>query len=60
MDLITYEISKKYRIEGLLTVLTASLRENESAYDRYRIRPRILVNVAEIETSTEILGSKVG
>lgn len=45
--------------DSLLTISIVSLRENESAYDRYRIRPRILVNVAEIDTTTEILGSQV-
>lgn len=35
------------------------LRENETAYDRYKIRPRILVNVDQVDTSTEILGTKV-
>ncbi|KAJ5408746.1 hypothetical protein N7509_002629 [Penicillium cosmopolitanum] len=48
---------RDYYNEGAMDLIT--LRENESAYDRYRIRPRILVNVAEIDTSTEILGSKV-
>ncbi|KAL3447320.1 FMN-dependent dehydrogenase family protein [Aspergillus insuetus] len=32
-----------------------SLRDNEAAFDRYKIRPRILVNVAEISTKTKIL-----
>lgn len=35
------------------------LHENEAAYDRYKIRPRILVNVDQIDTSTEIFGTKV-
>lgn len=35
-----------------------SLRENETAFDRYRIRPRVLVNVDNIDTSTEILDTK--
>jgi (S)-2-hydroxy-acid oxidase len=39
--------------------LPSSLRENESAFDRYKIRPRILINVDSIDTTTEILGSKV-
>ncbi|KAJ5112350.1 hypothetical protein N7532_000395 [Penicillium argentinense] len=48
---------RDYYNEGAMDLLT--LRENETAYDRYRIRPRILVNVEEIDTSTEILGTKV-
>jgi (S)-2-hydroxy-acid oxidase len=39
--------------------LASRLNENETAYDRYKIRPRILKNVDKIDTSTEILGSKV-
>jgi len=35
------------------------LRDNEQAYKRYRIRPRILVNVDKVDTSTEFLGVKV-
>lgn len=34
------------------------LRDNEEAYDRYKIRPRVLVNVDNIDTSTEIFGVK--
>lgn len=37
----------------------SSLNENEAAYDRYKIRPRILINVDKIDTTTEFLGSKV-
>lgn len=40
-------------------VLICSLRENESAFDRYKIRPRILRNVDQIDMSMEILGTKV-
>jgi hypothetical protein len=36
-----------------------SLRENEAAFDRYKIRPRILINVDKVDTSTEIFGTKV-
>lgn len=36
-----------------------SLRDNVAAYDRYKIRPRVLVKLPEIDTSTEILGSRV-
>ncbi|GKZ85136.1 hypothetical protein AnigIFM56816_010902 [Aspergillus niger] len=48
---------KDYYNEGAMDLIT--LRDNEAAFDRYRIRPRILVNVANIDTSTEILGTKV-
>lgn len=35
------------------------LRENETAFDRYKIRPRILINVDKVDTTTEIFGTKV-
>jgi (S)-2-hydroxy-acid oxidase len=35
------------------------LRDNEAAYDRYKIKPRILVNVDYIDTSSEPFGRKV-
>jgi hypothetical protein len=37
----------------------SSLRDNEEAYNRYKIRPRILVNVSNLDTSTTIFGTKV-
>lgn len=43
----------------MLTSPLSRLRENEAAFDRYKIRPRILVNVDQVDTSTEILGTKV-
>jgi (S)-2-hydroxy-acid oxidase len=36
-----------------------TLRDNEAAFDRYKILPRVLINVAKVDTSTEILGTKV-
>ncbi|KAJ5113293.1 hypothetical protein N7456_001827 [Penicillium angulare] len=39
--------------------LSPMYRENETAFDRYKIRPRILVNVDNIDTSTDFLGTKV-
>jgi hypothetical protein len=55
MDLVTYVWARvpstsltKYR-----------LRDNESAFDRYQIRPRILRNVEHVDMSTRILGTKV-
>ncbi|KAJ5673783.1 hypothetical protein N7462_009222 [Penicillium macrosclerotiorum] len=50
-------MARDYYNEGAMDLIT--LRENESAYDRYKIRPRILVNVDKIDTSTEILNTKV-
>ncbi len=35
----------------------ASLRENEAVFDRFWIRPRVLVDVSRVDISTTILGS---
>ena len=35
------------------------VQDNEDAYNRYKIRPRVLKDVSNIDTSTEILGSRV-
>ncbi|KAL4770558.1 FMN-dependent dehydrogenase-domain-containing protein [Aspergillus nidulans var. acristatus] len=54
------KMSKTYREyynEGAMDLIT--LRENQSAYDRYLIRPRVLRNVTNLDTSTTIFGSKV-
>ncbi|PLB55242.1 FMN-dependent alpha-hydroxy acid dehydrogenase [Aspergillus steynii IBT 23096] len=36
-----------------------SLQDNEAAFDRYKLRPRVLINVEKVATETEILGTKV-
>ncbi|AQZ18322.1 CYB2 (YML054C) [Zygosaccharomyces parabailii] len=36
-----------------------SLRENHSAYHRIFFKPKVLVNVSKVDTSTELLGEKV-
>ncbi|KAJ6108434.1 hypothetical protein N7523_009757 [Penicillium sp. IBT 18751x] len=48
---------RDYYNEGAMDLIT--LHENETAFDRYKIRPRILVNVEKIDTSTEVLDTKV-
>ncbi|EXJ68546.1 uncharacterized protein A1O5_08339 [Cladophialophora psammophila CBS 110553] len=48
---------REYFNEGAMDMIT--LRDNEAAFDRYRIRPRILRNVSVVDTSTTIWGSKV-
>ena len=42
-----------------LTRSFVSLQDNEAAFDRYKLRPRVLVNVETVVTETEILGTKV-
>ncbi|KAL2027570.1 hypothetical protein VTO58DRAFT_111661 [Aureobasidium pullulans] len=51
------KIPKMYR--GRRGSQLSSLIENEQAYRRYKIRPRILVDVDKFDTSTEIFGVKV-
>ncbi|POR36825.1 hypothetical protein TPAR_02961 [Tolypocladium paradoxum] len=48
---------REYYNEGAMDLIT--LRENELAFDRYKIRPRVLRDVSTIDTSTTILGTKV-
>ncbi|KAL2823572.1 FMN-dependent dehydrogenase [Aspergillus cavernicola] len=47
----------QYLNEGAMDLIT--VKSNEAAYDRYRIMPRILRDVTEVDTSTTIFGSKV-
>ncbi|KAL4802441.1 FMN-dependent dehydrogenase [Aspergillus unguis] len=48
---------RDYYNEGAMDLIT--LRDNEAAFDRYKILPRVLVNVANVDMSTEMLGTKV-
>ncbi|KAJ2991967.1 hypothetical protein NUW58_g2325 [Xylaria curta] len=48
---------REYYNEGAMDLIT--LRENETAYDRYRIRPRVLRNISDLDTATTIFGTKV-
>ncbi|GKT67932.1 FMN-dependent dehydrogenase family protein [Colletotrichum tofieldiae] len=60
MELGSRKLPKMYRDyynEGAMDLV--SLRDNEDAYNRYKIMPRILVNVDNIDMSTTILGTKV-
>ncbi|TDZ26818.1 Oxidase FUB9 [Colletotrichum orbiculare MAFF 240422] len=60
MELGSKKLPKMYRDyynEGAMDLV--SLRDNEEAYNRYKILPRILVNVDNIDLSTTIFGSKV-
>ncbi|KAI5468161.1 FMN-dependent dehydrogenase [Mariannaea sp. PMI_226] len=45
-----------YFNQGAMDLIT--LQDNEDAYSRYKIRPRVLVNVQDIDTSGEIFGVK--
>ncbi|KAL3474420.1 FMN-dependent dehydrogenase family protein [Aspergillus californicus] len=47
----------QYLNEGAMDLIT--VRANEAAFDRYRIMPRILRDVNEVDTSTSIFGTKV-
>lgn len=46
-------------MEKALTITLHSLQDNEAAFDRYKLRPRVLINVEKVDTETEILGTKV-
>lgn len=35
------------------------LKDNEDAFNRYKIRPRVMKNVSIIDTAAEIFGVKV-
>lgn len=45
--------------KSILLTKMISLLDNEQAYRRYKIRPRILVDVDKLDMSTEIFGVKV-
>ncbi|KAM0815095.1 putative FMN hydroxy acid dehydrogenase domain-containing protein, partial [Seiridium cardinale] len=47
---------KDYFNDGAMDLIT--LNDNEAAFDRYKIKPRILVNVDNVDLSTEIFGIK--
>ncbi|KAL3462162.1 FMN-dependent dehydrogenase [Aspergillus heterothallicus] len=47
----------QYLNEGAMDLVT--VKANEAAYDRYRIMPRILRDVEDIDTTTTIFGAKV-
>ncbi|KAJ5246256.1 hypothetical protein N7468_001239 [Penicillium chermesinum] len=49
--------SAEYYNEGAMDLNT--LHWNESAYDRYMIRPRVLRDLSKLDPSAHILGSKV-
>lgn len=36
-----------------------TVRENQSSYDKYRLRPRVMVDVSNVDTTTTCLGAKV-
>ncbi|CRG83249.1 aldehyde dehydrogenase ALDH [Talaromyces islandicus] len=48
---------RDYYNEGAMDLIT--LRENEAAFDRYKIIPRVLRNVDEVDTTTELFGTQV-
>lgn len=47
----------EYFNEGAMDMLT--LKDNEEAFNRYRIRPRLLTDVSDIDPSTTVFGTKV-
>src|SRR5262245_23854637 len=59
------EAARKNTPDGPWAYLTGgsesetSMRRNRAAFDRVAFRPRVLVNVSEIDTSAELLGHKL-
>lgn len=41
------------------TNLAGRVRDNEETYNRYKIRPRVLRDVSDLDTSTEIFNTRV-
>ncbi|KAJ4998637.1 Oxidase [Colletotrichum sp. SAR 10_66] len=48
---------KEFFNEGAMDMIT--VQDNEDAYNRYKIRPRVLRDVSNIDTSTTIFGVRV-
>ncbi|KAI8290096.1 Oxidase [Colletotrichum sp. SAR11_57] len=46
--------AREYFNEGAMDMIT--LRDNEHAFDKYKIRQRILVDVASVDTRITMLG----
>ncbi|KAL2035155.1 hypothetical protein VTO58DRAFT_101072 [Aureobasidium pullulans] len=54
-----HDMPKMYRDyynEGAMDLIT--LKDNEAAFNRYKIRPRVMINVAKIDLETNIFGIK--
>ena len=49
--------NEEYYNQGAMDLIT--LRDNEAAFDRYRIIPRVLRNVSNIDTTTTLCGQKI-
>ncbi|KAE9574132.1 Oxidase FUB9 [Colletotrichum fructicola] len=49
--------AREYFNEGAMDMIT--LRDNEHAFDKYKIRQRILVDVASVDTRITMLGSEI-
>ncbi|KAI0111205.1 FMN-dependent dehydrogenase [Nemania sp. FL0031] len=48
---------REYYNEGAMDLIT--LQENETAYNRYKIRPRVLRDVSKLDTRATIFGTRV-
>ncbi|KAI1375626.1 S-2-hydroxy-acid oxidase [Hypoxylon crocopeplum] len=48
---------ESYYNNGAMDMLT--LRENEAAFDRFKLRPRILVDVSNVDPSTTLMGAQI-
>ena len=48
---------REFYNEGAMDLIT--LNENESAYDKFKIRPRVLRNVSNVDMSSSIFGQRI-
>jgi isopentenyl diphosphate isomerase/L-lactate dehydrogenase-like FMN-dependent dehydrogenase len=46
-------------VKVMLTVKCCRYRANTSAFDKYVLRPRVLVDVSQVDTSTELFGRRI-
>ncbi|PWN53141.1 FMN-dependent alpha-hydroxy acid dehydrogenase [Violaceomyces palustris] len=51
------EMVRDFFSGGSMDLLT--LNDNRKAFDRYRLRPRVMVDVSSVDTTTDCLGSRV-
>ena len=48
---------REFYNEGAMDLIT--LNENETAYDKFKIRPRVLRNVSNVDMSSSIFGQRI-
>jgi L-lactate dehydrogenase (FMN-dependent) and related alpha-hydroxy acid dehydrogenases len=59
MDLVTYACLLLILSVQVAQMFRWQIKENQSAYDRYLIQPRVLRDITNLDTTTIIFGIKV-